>query len=424
MNDSDVKKILGDKKYEYLKREEESIGFVLKNNKLVTNNHNRVRQESIRIILNNKISFSYSTGNGDIKDLIRRCLDSSSYGYRNENYFFYEPKVDQAYYHARLEKPFHAYDRREWEVFEKQTFELSNSVNKVKKSVNIELDTRLYKVNTYIEGQTYSKSYDAYRTVILIKIKKDHHIFREELNSIHEIDKLENLYHKLYLESRTQVVPGNLEIILDPGIVRELILFIWKIYKRSQSGKQVNHRFLDLLSDRIRIFNDPSNSSSLGFMPFDHTGKNTCKELVFDKQHIENNYKLKEDYCNVFKYNSFTKNFDIAIFPQKYPAVLTMDCGTLKFEDMVKNITNGLYITRSSNLWQNILADGTFRGVIDEGFIIRNGAISAIAKGMYFSGNIFNVLGRDLIGISREKITIGYYMDELPYILCKNLMIK
>lgn len=424
MNDNDMKQLLGGKKYEYLRREEESIGLAVKDDKLLRSNHNMVKQESIRIIENNKVSFSYSTGNVDIQDLIRRCLDFSSFSHIIDNCYFYDPKDDQVDRFAKSERPFNAYNKLESELFEKQTLELINFFKKVNEFDNIETDTRSYKVNTYIEGQNYSKSYDSYRTVILIKIKKDNNIFTEELNSFTEIDKLVNLCHKLYLEPCNQVVSGNLEIILDPGIVRELILFIWKIYKKSQSGRKVNHNLLGSLSDKIRIYNNPSDENSPGFMPFDHTGKNTCKELIFDKQYNENNYKPKENYCNVFKNSSFTKNFDITIIPQKYPAVLTMDNGDFKLDDMVKNICRGIYITKSSNLWQNILPNGDFRGVIDEGLIIHNGVISGITRGMYFSGNIFNVLGEDLTGISQEKITIGYYLDELPYISCKNLMIK
>lgn len=424
MNDNDMKQLLGYKKYEYLRREEESIGLAVKDNKLLRSNHSRVKQESIRIMENNKVSFYYSTGNVDIQDLIRRSLDFSSFSHIKENYFFYDPKDGQVDRFTKSVKPFNTYNILESELFEKQTLELINSIKKVFEFDNIELDTRSYKVNTYIEGQNYSKSYDSHRTVILIKIKKDNNIFREELNSFTETDKLENLCHKLYLEPCNPQISGNLEIILDPVIVRELVLYIWKIYKKSQSGKKVNHHILDSLSDKIRIFNNPSDENSLGFMPFDHTGKNTCKELIFDKQYNEINYKSKEDYSNVFKNSSYTKNFDITIIPQKYPAVLTMDNGDFKLDDMIKNIRRGIYITRSSNLWQNLLPNGDFRGVIDEGLIIHNGVISGIIRGMYFSGNIFNVLGEDLIGISQEKMTIGYYLDELPYISCKNLMIK
>lgn len=405
--------------YEYLVRAENGIKIKVKNNKLVSQIYSDINESSLRIIKDEKMIFSYATGNLNVQDLLQSCNNLHSLGRFQNNIYFNSLSTHEVYCKSENNNDIISYDKAL-----EQTFALYNIIFQYDANLkDIEIETRMYNYDTYLEGDHYLKHYKQNKSCIFLKSKTNRNIFREELNSFFEFDKIYKYLHKFQLKPCNINKNKNYLFIFDPKIVRDLILPIWKLYVYALSGKNIDLKLINLLSDNIRIFDNPCNLNSKAYMPFDHTGKNTCEEVIFDKAKSENIFKYKSAYCNVFKNNMFSRNFDISALPHKYPSILTMNKGNIDYENFIKNVSNGIYITESSNLWQNISREGFFKGIIDEGIIIHNGKYEGIIKGQTYSGNIFDVMGKDLIGHSSNFVQIGYYMDELPYLFCRNIKI-
>lgn len=416
---NNIERTFNYKHYEYLVRQENSIKVKINNSKLAKKIYSNIKESSLRIINGKKMVFTYASGDIKFKDLIKKCNILYSPGDYNA-YYFYKPKKTENYYSN--------YDDTQdsfcCDKLLEQTYNLNELILEYGSNLTgIEIDSRIYRNSTYIEGNTFSKKFNQSRNMILIKAINNNKIYREELNSFLEYEKLERFLKIFSLKSCNINISKNYTFIFSPKIVRDLIMHIWKIYVKAISGGRVNLQLFESISDKLKIFDNPCKEDNCAYVPFDHTGKPTSEELIFDKESIKDIFIDKSDYCNVFKNNLFTRNFDISVLPHKYPTILTMNRGDIHLESYIKNTTNGVYITESSNLWQNISPEGNFEGIIDEGFIIYNGRIDGIIKGYVFFGNLYDVLGKDLIGHSNNIEEIGYYMDELPYLICRNVKI-
>lgn len=74
--------------YEYLVRAENGIKIKVKNNKLVSQIYSDINESSLRIIKDEKMIFSYATGNLNIQDLLQSCKNLHSLGrFQNNSYF-------------------------------------------------------------------------------------------------------------------------------------------------------------------------------------------------------------------------------------------------------------------------------------------------------------------------------------------------
>jgi PmbA protein len=77
-----------------------------------------------------------------------------------------------------------------------------------------------------------------------------------------------------------------------------------------------------------------------------------------------------------------------------HPVVLP---GTILSEDMLAGIEDGLYIKSLLGFGQSNIANGDFSGNVALGFRIRNGKVVGRVKNTMISGNLFDLLKRDLV---------------------------
>lgn len=422
MNNSNIGENLRTFNFEFLIRKEQYFRLLIGNSDILNNFFCDIKEQSLRVLRDNKIGFSYLVGNNDEQEMIKNCMESIPYGDDKRSCFFGSEKEGK----ISLIEHKKVIDNKD--IFINDSLSLRDSIIlDRKKYLDVEVDARLFSISTYVESNYSTKVFNINKVIFDIRIKNiiNGAIYRENLNSFSDLEKLDDLIDRIGI-TRTgyKINNTNLITIFNPKIVRNLILPIWKMYSKSTTGGKVNFALLNLISEDIIISDNPKSLASPNFIPFDHTGKSTREELIFDKSSYEKKFRYQEDYCNVFKNNYLTRNFDITSLPQKYPTSLEMKSGNIEFDEFIKNTNNGIYIINSLNLWQNISPSGDFKGLIDEGFIIQNGKKIGMAKGLCFSGNIFDVLGKDLEGISKEKIRLGYYSDNLPYIFCKHVQIE
>jgi len=92
-------------------------------------------------------------------------------------------------------------------------------------------------------------------------------------------------------------------------------------------------------------------------------------------------------------------------------------------EDMIKDIKNGIFIHDCPDSWMGNIVSGDMSGNITQGYKIENGKLTGRVKNKRYSGNIYNLLGSQLVTISNEAKMAANGADKLPYIMSNDVSI-
>jgi len=93
--------------------------------------------------------------------------------------------------------------------------------------------------------------------------------------------------------------------------------------------------------------------------------------------------------------------------------------GVELFEDILKQIDEGLVVEFTMGAEQGNLLGGDFAGNVMLGFAVRKGEVVGRVKDTVVSGNVYQILG-NIGALSRESRWVGGFL-RTPYILCPGL---
>jgi PmbA protein len=99
---------------------------------------------------------------------------------------------------------------------------------------------------------------------------------------------------------------------------------------------------------------------------------------------------------------------------------LVVKSGSSSFEDLIKEISNGIYIDAFAWLNPNAVT-GTFGAEIRTAYMIENGEIGRPIKGGNLSGNVYDMV-KNVSGISNETDFIS--KSKVPWMSFKNLTLS
>ena len=108
--------------------------------------------------------------------------------------------------------------------------------------------------------------------------------------------------------------------------------------------------------------------------------------------------------------------------PTPGPAALIVAPGTTTFDDMLKDIKEGLVIEQLMGAEQGNILGGDFSGNVLLGYKVENGKIVGRVKDTMVSGNVYKIL-KDIAAIGSETKWVGSFL-QTPPIYCHGLAVS
>ena len=107
--------------------------------------------------------------------------------------------------------------------------------------------------------------------------------------------------------------------------------------------------------------------------------------------------------------------------PSPSPSAFTISPGSTAFDEMVKNLKEGLIIEYLMGAEQGNVLGGDFSGNVLLGYKVENGEIIGRVKNTMLSGNIYQAL-KQITAIGKETRWVGGFL-QTPHICCPSLSV-
>jgi PmbA protein len=108
--------------------------------------------------------------------------------------------------------------------------------------------------------------------------------------------------------------------------------------------------------------------------------------------------------------------------PSPSASAFVVQPGEITFDDMVKDIKEGLVIEQLMGAEQGNILGGDFSGNVLLGYKIENGKIVGRVKNTMVSGNVYKIL-KDIAAIGSEAKWVGGFL-QTPHLYCKALSVS
>jgi PmbA protein len=177
------------------------------------------------------------------------------------------------------------------------------------------------------------------------------------------------------------------------------------------------------LSDKITVWNDPTLKYWFRSGGLDNEGVPTSKVALIDKGVVGHPYYdlLTADmYGKKSTGSGYRDSFEAA--PSPSPALISVEPGTASVASMLASIEDGLFIEYGLGVGQGNYMAGEFSNNVGLGYKIRNGKIVGRVKNLMISGNAYDLLLNNLVGLSSER-SFSMTMCLTPYILINSVSV-
>lgn len=365
----------------------------------------------LRIFKNGMVSSAYS--NGECKDETLRdmCLDVSEYGILEDKTSLLDPGLIGNHKYGLVGRVV------DINLEEDISYLESLFKEEISGEYNYSIDAKEQCIYTEVYRNELVKSYSVWKKYIFIKLfhRESKRVIREIINSYKDKEILLSMLDRAMVDNSQTVVNhmNYLPTLMGTDIVRELSQALWRRYTQ---GRDISG-----IADKIHLADFPSDCITGDKIPFDHVGQDTIEEVIVDCSSSGSEQNVDYSKRNSFKYNNFTRSFELSKNAEKYPHSLYMKPGELTEGNLFCGLQDGIYIVKSLNAWQNIATNGDIMGTVDEGYVIRGGRIASYLKGVAFQGNILEIMGCDLIGLSKDQRKLSFYDCRLPFIVTTNV---
>jgi PmbA protein len=189
-------------------------------------------------------------------------------------------------------------------------------------------------------------------------------------------------------------------------------------------GKQV-------FNPKVTIVDDPLDTSLAGYSPFGDEGTPAEKHTLVDGGALHT-FLTNLEYAERLgqPHTGHGKRFP-GIFDDGWPSghapiagsSQVMEAGDTSFEDMMKSISDGVYLVESWDIWSGNLISGEISGSTHLAYRVVNGRIAGRIKDMRVSGNIYSLLGDRLAALSKERPETAACALRAPFLLLDRVRI-
>lgn len=164
----------------------------------------------------------------------------------------------------------------------------------------------------------------------------------------------------------------------------------------------------EVFSDKVTILDDPYMAWVPGAREFDDEGIRTTRKPLFQKGVLAN---FVYDYYTAKRENreSTGNAYRRSITSPPIPMVLNLvvEPGSLREDDVEKEIGDGIIVYDVIGYWMSNPVNGNIMATVSHGFLVKGGKIKHPVKGVVITGNIYELLMKEVVDFSRERTVIG-----------------
>lgn len=199
----------------------------------------------------------------------------------------------------------------------------------------------------------------------------------------------------------SQTIP----VVLDSRVSMNFLSVIAPMFSadaiQKNKSKLMGKLNTKIASDKVSIVDDSTQDMLLGSFPFDAEGTVSQKKVLIEngvlKGYLHNNYTAKKDKT-ISTGNASRISFKMV--PDIFPTNLYISPGKQKPEDLIKNITKGIYLTRVIGLHTADPITGDF-SLGAQGILIENGKKTKPVRKFAIAGNLLDILN-DIEAIAND----------------------
>jgi len=207
------------------------------------------------------------------------------------------------------------------------------------------------------------------------------------------------------------VETGNYQVLFTPRIFASILSAL--IVPAVRADMVIKNRsplknklYSEILSEKLTIIDDGAAPNMLNSSEFDDEGVATMRKTVFDRGTLV-----------TYLYDTYTANIDgksstgnarrtsSLVYPDATNIIVLP--GTESIDSISRDIKKGIVIYNTIGEWLSNPVNGYLNATITNGIYIENGEEKHAVKGIVISGNIYEILSRNLATISKEYEHIG-----------------
>ncbi len=233
--------------------------------------------------------------------------------------------------------------------------------------------------------------------------------------------------HQLELARNTAgVTSGQMPVIFTPdGVVSAFLPALMSAFNGKTvllGASPLDKRLGETVFDkRFSLFDDPTLDFAPNSRPCDDEGTVSRRTALVEKGTVKNFLYDLQTAGQAKKQSTGNGSRGRGGLMSPAPSAWIVSPGETAFEDMVKDIKEGLLIEQLMGAEQGNVLGGDFSGNVLLGYKIENGKITGRVKNTMVSGNVYQIL-KDLAGIGKETKWIGGGVCA-PALYCANLSV-
>jgi PmbA protein len=219
-------------------------------------------------------------------------------------------------------------------------------------------------------------------------------------------------YSVKFMKARP-VDTGEYQLLLDPYMAA---LFAETLLSPAFSALNVQENRSPLkgklgsrvVSEHLTIRDDPSIDWGVGSRSFDDEGQPTTRKNIIESGILEtylyDHYTASREGRRSTG-NGFRRNPGSP--PSPAPTNLVFDTDKpWGWDDLVSGINKGIIVHGMIGYWMSSPVSGSAQATVSHGLLVENGVVKRPVKGIVIGGNIYDWLGRDLIGVGRDLVAV------------------
>jgi PmbA protein len=307
-------------------------------------------------------------------------------------------------------------------------------------NVNITFEKRVEEVHLLTSGGFmghYKKNH--YSMFVRTEFTRENDIFEiwKGFSDRETAGKEERLVSELLFDikhgmSVVKIQNGKYPVLFSPDVVEELL----SIFVTGVDGNRIYRKTSPLYSklgqeifnETISIYDDPSIKGGANSCPFDDEGVVSQKTPLVEKGilkgfllDLKNSVKLNMPSSG----NGFRKNWitgrSYEYYPSINPSCITINPGSSSYEELLSSMKEGIFVKSVPDLCMGNIQNGDFAGTVIHGFKVEQGNISGRIKNTVISGNLYNLLKNQLLGMSKDLYYSISSGARVPYMLFRDV---
>jgi PmbA protein len=228
-------------------------------------------------------------------------------------------------------------------------------------------------------------------------------------------------------KKQAKVATRKMPVIFTPdGIVSALIMPLLSAFNgktvlegASPLGQKLGQKVFD---KNFNLFDDPTQEYRPASRPCDDEGVASQRTPLVENGVVTTFLYDLQTAALAGKKSTGNGNRGRGSLPSPAPSALIVTPGKTSFDDMLKDIKEGLVVEQLMGAEQGNLLAGDFSGNVLLGYKVENGKIVGRVKDTMVSGNVYSIL-KDIAAIGSETRWVGGFLKTPPF-YCKGLSVS